>query len=222
MRDIAGDAVKDFGLYVAQRLIGGRPVKDRTVNGYLKKNLRHVFNKAIEWGDAAANPVAKFKFAKEDRQKSAGRILETDEEHNKLLGALPAWLRLLVALALETAARRGDLVKLTWRSVHPDYVEFLETKECKHRVVPLNTNARDILAKLRVTSDAEPNAFVFEPTIERKTLVSRIRREWAKALRRSGIAKIRVHDMRHTVGTRLVRSDIDLRTVCRTSSATLR
>ncbi|MFY9529102.1 MAG: tyrosine-type recombinase/integrase [Candidatus Acidiferrales bacterium] len=42
---------------------------------------------------------------------------------------------------------------------------------------------------------------------------SRIRNEWDKALQRSGVAKIRVHDMRHTVGTRLVRSGIDLRTV---------
>lgn len=32
-------------------------------------------------------------------------------------------------------------------------------------------------------------------------------------MKRSGVAKIRFHDLRHTVGTRLVRGAVDLRTV---------
>src|ERR1700730_964096 len=41
LKDIIKDRIKDFGLSIAQRRIGGRPVKNRTVNGYLK-DLRHV------------------------------------------------------------------------------------------------------------------------------------------------------------------------------------
>jgi len=117
-------------------------------------------------GRRGRDPVAKFKFADEERQKSAGRILETDEEQNRLLDSLPAWLRLMVEFGLQTAARRGDLVKLTWRSVHPDYVEFLETKECRHREVSLSGRAQEILALLRPPG-ARPSAFVFEPDVPR-------------------------------------------------------
>jgi integrase len=55
--------------------------------------------------------------------------------------------------------------------------------------------------------------FVFEPTVARKTLVSRIRREWWRAVKKSGIAKIRFHDLRHTALTRLVLTGTDLRAV---------
>lgn len=44
-------------------------------------------------------------------------------------------------------------------------------------------------------------------------MVSRIRREREHPVERSGVAKIRFHDLRHTVGTRFVRGAVDLRTV---------
>ena len=211
LKDITAERIEDFRLHAARRRVAGRPVKNRTVNGYVK-DVRTLFNQAVAWGDAGGNPAAKFQYADENRQKSAGRILETAEEQNKLIGALPAWMRLLVRLGLQTGARRGDLVKLTWKSVHPDYVEFLETKECKHREVSLSHEARSILAMLRPPK-ADPNAYVFEPDVKRSTLIPRIRHEWARALTKTGIQKIRFHDLRHTVGTRLVRNGVDLETV---------
>jgi len=113
---------------------------------------------------------------------------------------------------LQTGVRRGDLLHLTWKSVHPSYVEFAQTKECKHRQIPLNDRAEAILEFLRPDSPA-PDAFVFEPDVPRETLISRIRREWSRAVKRAAVPKIRFHDLRHSTATRLIRSDVDVRTV---------
>ena len=210
LRDITKKNIKDFHLHVEQRRIGGRPVKNRTVNGYLK-DLRHVFSMAIEWDEADVNPVSKFKFADEERQKAHSRILET-EEQEKFLAALPAWLRLMADFALQTGARRGDLLKLTWKSVHGDFVEFLETKECRHRKVNLNSRAQAILSLLRAPNP-KPDTFVFEPGADRENVKWRLRRDWEQAIEKAGIPSIRFHDLRHTVGTRLCRAGVDLSTV---------
>jgi integrase len=55
--------------------------------------------------------------------------------------------------------------------------------------------------------------FVFEPTVARKTLATRIHRQWWRAVKKSSVAKIRFHDLRHTALTRLVLTGTDLRTV---------
>jgi integrase len=46
------------------------------------------------------------------------------EEDKKLLEALPNWLRLMTILALQTAARRGEIVNLKWEAVHPENIEL--------------------------------------------------------------------------------------------------
>jgi integrase len=118
----------------------------------------------------------------------------------------------LVIFNLQTAARRGDLLNLTWKGVHSDHVEFLHTKEGRMRSVMLSDNARTILATLRPPRIAE-NDFVFEPNVLRRTMESRIRREWNRATKKAGIPHIRYHDVRHTALTRMVVNGEDLETV---------
>jgi integrase len=135
-----------------------------------------------------------------------------DEEQAKIVGELQGWLRSLVEFNLQTGARRGDLLQLTWESVHPSYVEFARTKECRHRKIPLNDRAKAILDFLRPDSPT-PDEFVFEPNVPRETIISRIRRERNRAVKKAAVPKIRYHDLRHTTATRLIRSDVDVRTV---------
>lgn len=210
LRDITRVRVADFRVQVQNVRFAGRRLKNRTVNGEVKL-LRHVFYKAIEWGETDANPAAKFVHLDEDRQRPPARTIDSDEEQAKLLGAMPDWLRLMAEFNLQTGVRRGDLLRLTWKSVHPGYVEFAETKECRHREIPLNDRAKAILEFLR-PSQGNPDAFVFESDVPRETLVSRIRREWRRAVKKAAVPKIRFHDLRHTTATRLIR-DVDVRTV---------
>lgn len=54
---------------------------------------------------------------------------------------------------------------------------------------------------------------VFEPGADRKTAVSRIRREWDRAWKAAKLPKIRFHDLRPTALTRLIHRNVDVRTV---------
>jgi integrase len=90
-------------------------------------------------------------------------------------------------------------------------VEFRETKDGDKRSVELNSVAKSILKALWLSS--KPEAFVFAPDVPRKTLISRIRREWRAALKKSGIPKLRFHDLRHTALSRLIEKGEDIETV---------
>lgn len=166
-------------------------------------------------GEADHNPVAELPKGRKLYKEAEipERILELDEQP-KLLSALPAWLRLMAIFCLQTATRRGDLVQLAWKAVHPTYVEFLETKECKKRVIQLSPDARSVLDML-APENPDPDAYVFEPDTPRAKLKWRMRRVWERAVRRSGIRRIRFHDLRHTAGTRMVNAGIELQTVQR-------
>lgn len=210
LRDITRVRVEDFRVGVQNARFAGRKLKNRTVNGEVRQ-LRHIFYKAMEWGEADANPAAKFEQLDEERQRPPARTIDSDEEQAKIVAALPGWLRSLVEFNLQTGCRRGDLLQLTWKSVHPDYVEFAQTKECRHRQIPLNDRAKAVLEFLRPAA-APPDDFVFEPDVPRETLISRIRREWNRAVGKAGVAKIRYHDLRHTSATRMIRRSVDVRT----------
>ena len=89
-----------------------------TVNRYVA-TLSHVFTIAIkEWRLADRNPVRDVSKKKESR----GRVrFLSDEERDALLLACQksAWTELfaLVALAISTGARRGELIHLQWNDV---------------------------------------------------------------------------------------------------------
>jgi integrase len=211
LKDITPNRVEDFRLHLLNVAVGRRRLKRASANRYVSL-LRHSFYWAIQNGDAEKNPVAALNQKMLDEEQASTRVLEEGEEQKKFLEAMPAWLRLITIFCLQTAARRGELVNLTWESLHPDSVELCETKDSEKRSIRLSPDARAILVLLR-PKEIDPKAFVFEPSTPRKTLVSRIRREWKHALKNSRIARIRFHDLRHTALTRLIHKRTDIRTV---------
>ena len=215
LKKITCETVEAFRAAVGEKTKGKYPRKRFSVTT-VNKNislLRALFYRAIATGDADLNPVAALPKGKKLRKEmpTAGRILEEDEQP-KLLEQLPGWLLLMAIFCLQTATRRGDLVKLTWKPVHPQYVEFLETKECKKRIIQLNRDARAVLDMLKPEKPA-PEAFVFQPEVPRTALECQIEGYWNRAVNRSGLPHIRFHDLRHTAGTRMVEAGVDLETV---------
>src|SRR6185437_7693357 len=99
-------------------------------------------------------------------------ILEPSEQV-KLLAALPGYLRLMTIFALQTAARRGELLSLTWEALHPENVELCETKDNEKRSVRLSLDAKAVLELLR-PCEVRTREFVFEPAVPRNTLIARI------------------------------------------------
>ena len=101
----------------------------------------------------------------------------------------------LVSLAIETAMRRGELLKLRWAHVHlaRGYVDLPKeiTKNGKGRIVPLSLRAMRILATQPRTGEA-----VFEASIEACKSAFRRARE------RIGATDLRRHDLRHEATSR--------------------
>lgn len=209
LKDITPARVEDFRMFLLNHH-AHRRLKRASANRYVSL-LRHSFYWAIQNGEADKNPVAALNKKMLDEEQAPTRILEPAEQ-SKLLSAMPGYLRLMTIFALQTAARRGELLALTWEAVHPENVELCETKDSEKRSVRLSRDAKAVLELLR-SCEAKAKEFVFEPTVPRKTLISKIRRDWRRAVKNSATSKVRFHDLRHTALTRLVLTGADLRTV---------
>lgn len=210
LKDITTDMIENFQKHLQLERVGSRRLKKASVNRYVSM-LRHSFYWAMTKDWMEQNPVASMIKIKLDEAESPTRVLESDED-KKLLEALPNWLRLMAILALQTGARRGEIVNLKWEAVHPENIELCETKSGKPRTVRLSPDAKTVLVMVRPKTITE-GEFVFEPNRPRKTVVSRIRREWSRAWKKAKIPKVRFHDLRHTALTRLIQRGVDIRTV---------
>jgi integrase len=101
--------------------------------------------------------------------------------------------------------RRGEILNLRWDDVYfkEGYIIVRDSKNYESRIITLHPVLKNVLLSLKGNSRSE---YVFEG---RKT----IKRAWENALRKSGIAHCRFHDLRHTFATRLVMNGVDLVTL---------
>ncbi|MFO7839773.1 MAG: site-specific integrase [Desulfosalsimonadaceae bacterium] len=105
---------------------------------------------------------------------------------------------------LETAMRRGELVKLTWGNVDFKGVAHLpETKNEEARSVPLSPRAVEILQGLIPHKTTPISGSVFGLGADY------ISYSFARACKKAGIEDLRFHDLRHEATSRFF-EDTDL------------
>jgi integrase len=157
--------------------------------------LKSVFNRAIAWElYSGANPAAKITKGKEPPNRL--RYL-SEGEIRALLSACDTRIFPLLACALYTGMRRGELLALTWANVDlaQGLIYILQSKSGKPREIPIAPNLSDILAGI---GRQEPASKVFDlPIIT-------LRRHFELALRAAGIAGFHFHDLRHTFASHFV------------------
>jgi integrase len=76
--------------------------------------LKSILSKAVEWKKLIDAPARGIRRLKVDNART--RILTRDEQR-RLMEAAPRKLRAMIALALITSARVGDLLALRWEHV---------------------------------------------------------------------------------------------------------
>lgn len=158
--------------------------------------LSHVFNVAIrEWGFGLhCNPVSLVR--KPTPGKARDRIL-TNHQREALLLSLSAcrspWIKPVVVFALETAARRGEILGLTWDGVDLDRATAKVSGKTGSRTVPLSPSCIAMLRNLPRSLDGR----VFPVTIET------LKQAYERAIARAGITDFTFHDLRHDALTRL-------------------
>jgi integrase len=157
--------------------------------------VQHCFEVAKrEWGlPIFTNPVQQI--AMPEAQRSRERRLE-DGESNLLASAAQnsAWYLLpLIALAIETGMRRGELLSIRWKDVDmtAPIIRILKTKNGHPRTIPLTPKAVEILASLEKKDD---RVFPVTPNA--------VRLAWERLRKRAGLQDLRLHDLRHEAVSR--------------------
>ena len=173
--------------------------------------LRHMFNMAIKWKKAQVNPVREVKFLKEPKEKD--RILSEEEEARLLeavrTGHKAKHLEPIIATALHTGMRKGEILNLKWSNV--DFRNGLiiveGTKNGEIRKIPMNKKLTQTLEGAKKVSKGD---YVFS---ENGKPYRDVKTGWWTALENAGIENFTFHGLRHTFGSRLGMAGIDIRTI---------
>lgn len=155
--------------------------------------LKTMFNKAIDWGFTAVNPVKRVKLFRENNQRV--RFL-TPEEFSRLLSHCSDRLARFVILAVSTGMRKGEIQNL--RSEDVDFkLQIIKIKQQKNgetSYIPINQAALKVLAR--------GFDFGYNP-----------RKSFELAVSRAGIQDFRFHDLRHTFCSWLAIAGVPINTI---------
>ncbi|MBC2385359.1 site-specific integrase [Pseudomonas sp. WS 5096] len=150
----------------------------------------------IEWGLCEKNPVKDVRKPKSppgrDRRltpREERLILRYCHQHSN------EQLYSIVVLALETAMRQGEILKLEWQHINlkNQIAHLPDTKNGTKRDIPLSLKARDMLIRLGVRSHGK----VFGYTS------NGLKSTWRFMLIKIGIQDLHFHDLRHEACSRL-------------------
>ncbi|HKS08059.1 MAG TPA: site-specific integrase [Pyrinomonadaceae bacterium] len=180
--------------------------------------LSRIFTLAVELGQAASNPCSKVRKLRVDNQRN--RYLSVDEEA-RLMAQLKGRRRHLyplVALALGTGMRRGELLKLSWQ--HVDFlrgvINVLNTKTARNRIIPMSQKVREVLL---AHQKAHKGDLVFASRRIAKRQAGKglvdVKKAFVAACQDAGIADFHFHDLRHTFATRLGDAGCNATTIAR-------
>ncbi|MBA7597163.1 Tyrosine recombinase XerD [subsurface metagenome] len=196
---------KDIEKFQGKR---AQEVKSATCNRDFEP-LRHLFTKAIEWGYIQTNPAQRVKQLK----TPPGRIryLSFEERDRLLVECAPnLMLFAVVAGALSTGMRRGELMRLKWEDVSFEMrtIYLRQTKNNTARAVPISNSLLTFLHKFYKKRVGE---FVFSKPDGKP--YGDWKRSFATACRRAGVKDFRFHDLRHTFASYLVMNNVNIRVV---------
>ena len=177
----------------------GRPGSPSTANRYLT-HLSSIFNRAKHFGDFyGENPCAAIKKKREPNHRVRYLSLE---EMDRLSRAIHPRLRPIVACAIMTGMRRGELLGLVWQNINLErrVIHILKSKSGRSREIPI----AGALWKALVEFGVRPAGVVFNlPAIT-------LRRHFHRALRDAHIESFRFHDLRHTFASHFIMRTGDL------------
>lgn len=160
-------------------------------DGTILKEL-NVIRQGLNW-----NKVATARFEAPAAPPPRDRYLTKEEARKLLDGCVQPHVRLFVRLALQTAGRRSAVLGLTWDRVdfEHDRINLTVVGEANRKrraTVPMGDQLRK---ELLAAQEAAQTPYVIEYAGER---VMNIKKGFAAAAQRAGLADLTPHDLRHT------------------------
>ncbi|MDR3413315.1 MAG: site-specific integrase [Formivibrio sp.] len=181
-----------------------------------------VFTTAVKrWDYSLENPVRLIEVPSNGASRC--RRLEAGEYERLLLAMRECrnpYMETLFVLAVETAARRGELLKLGWGNVYLDKATALlmDTKNGDDRVIPLSSLAVKSLSSLPRSIDGR--VFPLKDYQVRSAFelaVLRARKRYEAECQKNSVTpqpdylmNLRFHDLRHEATTRLFEKGFDM------------
>ena len=170
--------------------------------------LHRVFQCAVRWKMIRVNPVSGLEPLEEARGRA--RFLTKDEARS-LLESSPAHLAPIIAVALGTGMRKGEILKLKWDDVDFDrrliYIRQVNAKTGVARHVPMSE------AVCKVFSSIARNGCVYVFSDGNGKPYRDNRTAFKNALKKAEIRNFRFHDLRHTAASYMVMAGVPMRTV---------
>lgn len=185
----------------------------------------HACSALFEWarrmGHVKANPIREVeKFSEKGRERET--FLEADEAR-ELVNAADPVMRPVLACAVSTGMRRGEIMRLSWRSVdmlrRMVFVEPEDAKSGRTRTVPMT---EDLFAEMqalhaaRKVSAMDGSDPVFRQANGERITFEVMKKGLARTLRACASIpadkrkKITFHSLRHTAGSLLAHATGDL------------
>lgn len=168
--------------------------------------LSKIFSMCERWGyrQSLSNPCTQIERYKETRRhrfldhEELSRLWEVLDEmevdQSISLYAVKAFKLLIL-----TGCRLGEIRTLQWSFIKGNRVEFPNTKTGYKRV-PFNKDAMFILGQV---PKVEGNAYVICGSVEGQPIIN-LQKSWRRVRVRSGLADVRIHDLRHTFASHAV------------------
>jgi integrase len=184
----------DFAKYRDERRAQGKA--ENTIALELKL-ISSLYKKAAsDWGmEGLRNPIKSMTMPGPSRKRE--RRLHPDEESQLMqtLRQMNPFLSPLVALAIETAMRQGELLAITWRDVDlkSRVVVLRDTKNGERRDVPLSSRAVEIIRALPRSLDGRLFPLTKDAVIH----------SFRDACAVSGVEDLKFHDLRHEAVSRI-------------------
>jgi integrase len=221
-------------LQQVSRLLGAVLISDLTENrirAYIKTRLsERVSGRTInmelgELSRAIGHPWSDLwpKVRKLEERKDVGRALSLEEQGRLLValeGSESPLLGPIVRVALLTGMRSGEILSLSWGQVdllnRVLTVGRAKSSSGTGRAIPINEQLAEVLASHRVWFTANfgelrPEYYLFPSgapfPIDPSKPVQEVKKAWGTLQRKSGV-RCRMHDLRHTVATRMAEAGV--------------
>ena len=184
-------------------------VTSRTVNLELTL-LSVMFRRAVEWGYARDNPVAKVPRLREE--KKPPRYLSEQEIGRLLEAATGTYLYPLIVTALHTGMRKSELFYLRWNdidfeantiTIQPHGSDGFTTKNYGYRTLEMTDELRAVLRDVECVGE-----YVF--TYNRQPIRWSVDKTFRSICRKAGIENCTLHTLRHTFASHLAMQGVPL------------
>lgn len=201
-----------------------QPKANSTTNRHLTQPLRQLMRWArLSWDCHVGAVNWRQHMLKEESETAIPRHAEIDEEEQIIAAMGNRGHEVCAKFLFASGCRVAEMIGLVWKRVNfKQRLIYVIGKGNKTRPIPMTQELYDLLWAQRGHHETYVFTFIAERTSKRAATVEGERypmrmagfnSHWKRALEKLGIEDFRIHDTRHTKGTRLLRQSKRLEVV---------